>query len=106
MNDQASVAAEPVPEGIGPPATDTERALVALLLDAGITRVATEGARYRLLDDPTLDSFSRIGLHMEIESAFGLRLEPEELLDERCRSVAGLAALIDGRHEEGGEADA
>lgn len=85
---------------------DTAQRIVALLVEAGVAGAAEEGSRYRLLDDPALDSFSRISLYMEIESELGVTLAPEELLDERYRSIAGLAALIDGRGGAGGDRDA
>ena len=75
----------------------TARRLVDLFVNAGVERVRHDGAGYRPFDDPELDSFAKISLYMEVECEFGVKLSPDELLDERCRTLAGLATIIDER---------
>ncbi len=81
----------------GTASNDIERRILSLFIDAGALGAIGAQADYRLFDDDSLDSFSRISIFMELESEFKVRIAPDEIMDENNRSVRGLANLIIAR---------
>ena len=51
-------------------------------------------ARYRYLDAGHIDSFGLIHFIMDIETEYGITLEPEDTQSDEFRTVGGLAGII------------
>lgn len=50
---------------------------------------------YMYLDEGLVDSIGVVELVMEIESALGVRLEPEHMQSEEFRTIGGLIRIIE-----------
>lgn len=53
-----------------------------------------------LVDDGILDSLDIVSLVTEIDSEFGVRIPPEEIIPENFNSASALMALIEKLDEE------
>ncbi len=70
------------------------RFIVELLREKGSLPENLPIARYRYLDKGHIDSLSFIRFIFRIEERFALQFSESDLVDEKIRSVGGLAALI------------
>ncbi len=76
--------------------TNTEicQFIVDLLLEKGSLPDDLPIARYQYLDQGHIDSLSFIRFIFRLEERFAIEFLESDLVDQRIRSVGGLAALI------------